>query len=327
MSMHVLVAGGAGYIGSHVCKSLKNAGFTPVVIDNLSQGHLWAVRWGPLVRANIDDEKTIKEAISKYKPVGTIHLASSINVRDSLKDPFAYYQNNVMASLRFLEILLKEGINCFVFSSSAAVYGQPSSTPIGEEHSKQPLHPYGRSKLMVEEILHDLHHAHGLVFAALRYFNASGSDPEGEVGEAHDPETHLIPLAITSALGLRPPLQLYGKNFPTSDGTAIRDYIHVSDLAEAHVKTLQLLLSEKKNLILNLGTGEGYSVSQILEQVKKVVGKEVPVTLAPRVPADPTSLVADPSRAKQLLHWTPRYSSLTTIIETAYDWERKRSDE
>lgn len=318
--MSVLVAGGAGYIGSHVCKALKRAGFTPVVLDNFSKGHLWAVQWGPFVNAAIEDRAEVKRAIASYKPVAVIHLASSINVRESLREPFAYYQNNLTATLKFLEVLCEENVRHLVFSSSAAVYGSPSSLPIREEHAKQPVHPYGKSKLFVEEILQDLHLSRGIIFAALRYFNAAGADPGGEIGEAHDPETHLIPLALAAAMGMRPPLQIFGHNFPTPDGTAIRDYIHVSDLADAHVKALQAILHEGKNLILNLGTGCGYSVHEILAGVKRVTGKEVPAILAPRAPEDPTALIADPARAQELLNWSPALSSLDTILETAHAW-------
>lgn len=325
--MTILVAGGAGYIGSHVCKALKRAGFTPVVLDNFSKGHAWAVQWGPLVKADIEDQSKVRNTIAEYKPVAAIHLASSINVRESLAQPFAYYQNNVTATLKFLEVLCQENVRHIVFSSSAAVYGAPTSLPIQEEHAKQPLHPYGKSKLMVEEILHDLHFARGVVFAALRYFNAAGADPEAEIGEAHDPETHLIPLALAAAMGKRPPLQIFGDNFPTPDGTAIRDYIHVSDLADAHVKALQAILQDGKNLTLNLGTGNGYSVREILSAVKRLVGKEVPTILAPRAIEDPSALVADPTRAEKLLHWSPELSSLDTIIETAYAWHFKTTRE
>lgn len=316
----VLVAGGAGYIGGHVCKRLKAEGFTPVVLDDFRQGYRWAVKWGPVVEAAIEDQVKVKEAIERYKPTAVIHLASSINVRESLKNPFAYYQNNLAATLKFLEALCEKDVKHLVFSSSAAVYGQPHSLPISEEHPKQPLHPYGRSKLMVEEILQDLHLACGLVFAALRYFNAAGADPDGEIGEAHSPETHLIPLALAAAEGKRPPLQIFGDSFPTPDGTAIRDYIHVTDLADAHVKALRWILQEKKNLTLNLGTGHGYSVREILQTVEKIVGKSVPVKVAPRAPEDPTSLVADARQAQKLLSWSPRLSNLETIIETAHAW-------
>ena len=319
----VLVTGGAGYIGSHVCKCLHAAGFLPVVVDNFSQGHRWAVRWGPLVEAAIDDQVAVAQAIRHYKPLGVIHLASSINVRDSIREPLFYYQNNVMATLRLLETLRQEGVRHFVFSSSAAVYGQPKTLPIREEHEKMPLHPYGRSKLMVEELLRDLSIAHGMRFAALRYFNAAGADPDGEIGEAHNPETHLIPLAILSALGQRGPFKIYGRDFPTSDGTAVRDYIHVTDLAEAHLASLLWIMRQDQNLTLNLGTGQGYSVQQVLGEVGRVVGKEVPVEVGMRVPEDPTALVADPSRAKTVLGWEPRYSDLDTIIETALAWHSK----
>jgi UDP-arabinose 4-epimerase len=317
------VSGGAGYIGSQVCKHLKESGYIPVTLDNLSQGHLWSVQWGPLVQADIQDERKVKEAIHTFKPIAAIHLASSINVRDSLRDPFFYYENNVTATLQFLKTLTECGVTNFVFSSSAAVYGQPTTVPIPEEHLKLPLHPYGKSKLMVEEMLQDLSRAHGMRFAALRYFNAAGADLEGKIGEAHDPETHLIPLAILAALGLRPSLKIFGRDFPTPDGTAIRDYIHVQDLAAAHLKALLWILSEKKNLIVNLGTGTGHSVKEVIDAVEKITGRKIPLEESPRVAEDPTALVANATKAKKLLEWEPRYSSLETIIETACSWHQK----
>ncbi len=323
--MTILVAGGAGYIGSHICKALKGSGFTPVVLDNMSQGHPWAVKWGPFVQCAVQDTQKVQAAIAEYKPIAAIHLASSINARESIVNLFSYYNNNVANSLKFFEVLCQMGVNHLVFSSSAAVYGHPEMLPLKESHPKRPLHPYGKSKLMVEEILQDLYLARGMISASLRYFNAAGADPEGEIGEAHNPETHLIPLAIAAATGKGAPLRLNGDNFPTPDGTAIRDYIHVSDLADAHVKALQKILQEGKNLTLNLGTGKGYSVRQILVAVKDVVGREVPVLLGARAPEDPTALVADPSRAKAALAWKPALSSIETIIESAYRWNMNLS--
>ncbi len=323
--MAVLVTGGAGYIGSHVCKALKQAGFFPITIDNLSKGHTWAVKFGPLVQQEISDQEKLKEVIAEFKPVATIHLASSINVRESIQDPLFYYENNVAATLALLETLVEQKMNVFVFSSSAAVYGQPHILPITEEHEKMPLHPYGKSKLMVEQVLEDLNFSHGFLSASLRYFNAAGADPENELGEAHDPETHLIPLALGAALETTPALTIYGNDFPTHDGTAIRDYIHVADLADAHVKALVHLLEKKESLTLNLGTGNGHSVKEIIDGVQRYTGLKVPHQYAPRNPADPTALVADPSKAKKVLKWTPRFSSLQTIIETAYAWQCKNS--
>ncbi|MBI2743194.1 MAG: UDP-glucose 4-epimerase GalE [Chlamydiales bacterium] len=316
----VIVTGGAGYIGSHVCKTLKSAGITPITLDNLSQGHRRAVKWGPLVEADISDRAALLKLVQEYTPFAAIHLASSINVRDSLKNPFFYYQNNVVASLRLLENLCEAGVKNFVFSSSAAVYGQPQTYPISEEHPKLPTHPYGKSKLMVEEILQDLHSAYGLTFAALRYFNASGADPEGEVGESHNPETHLIPLVLASAMGRGPTLRINGEDFSTPDGTAIRDYIHVTDLAEAHLKALLWICENKKCLTINLGKGQGYSVREIISAVERVTGRTVSVEVGPRFIEDPTALVADPKKAQTLLNWMPQLSSLETIISTAHRW-------
>lgn len=298
---------------------------TPVTLDNLSQGSRSAVQWGPLIEAEISDMAAIRAIAQEFNPLAAIHLASSINVRDSLKNPFLYYDNNVVASLKLLEGLCEVGIKRIVFSSSAAVYGNPTYHPIDELHPKAPIHPYGKSKLMVEEILEDLHLAYGLHFAALRYFNASGADPEGEIGEAHSPETHLIPLAIASAMGKRGALRINGRDFPTPDGTAVRDYIHVTDLAEAHLKALFWITEHEKCLKLNLGTGAGYSVRQIVDAIERVTGLTVPVEIGPRFPEDPTALVADAKHAQTLLNWTPKLSSLETIISTAYAWHSKSS--
>ncbi len=323
MAPTVLVTGGAGYIGSHVCKALKRAGFLPVTVDNLSQGHRRAVKWGPLIEQEIADREGIKKVVAEFQPFAAIHLASSINVRESLKNPFCYYENNVTASLQLLEALHEAGVRHIVFSSSAAVYGQPKYSPIDEAHPKQPIHPYGRSKLMVEEILQDLSTAFGLNFAALRYFNAAGADPEGEIGEAHHPETHLIPLAIAAALGRAPALKINGRDFPTPDGTAVRDYIHVTDLAEAHVRALLWISKHEKNLTVNLGTGTGYSVQEIVRTVEEVTKCTIPIIEGARFAEDPSILVADATCAQELLEWVPRYSALETIIETAYAWHQQ----
>lgn len=316
----ILVTGGAGYIGSHVCKILHKAGYLPVTIDNLSQGYRSAVRWGPLVEMNIDNKEKVKQVIAYYRPTAVIHLASSINVRDSLENPFFYYQNNLLATLKLLEAVCETDLRHFVFSSSAAVYGLPFSLPIDEEHARQPIQPYGKSKFMVEEILSDLQHTYGLHSASLRYFNAAGADPDQEIGEMHNPETHLIPVALASALGRRPPLQINGEDFPTFDGTAIRDYVHVTDLACAHLQALQWIQQRSTNLTVNLGTGQGYSVRQIINCIQKVTKMDVPLVIGPRRPEDPPALIANPHRATTLLGWSPRYSNLETIIETAHAW-------
>ncbi len=325
----VIVTGGAGYIGSHVCKTLKQAGFLPVTVDNLSQGNKWAVKWGPLVQLEIADKEGIKKLIKEFQPFAVMHLASSINVRDSIKNPFLYYENNVTATLKLLEAVCETSVRHVVFSSSAAIYGQPIYTPIDETHAKLPIHPYGKSKLMAEEILQDLHAAYGLNFATLRYFNAAGADPDAEIGEVHNPETHLIPLAIKAAMQSGQAsgsiLKINGLNFPTEDGTAIRDYIHVTDLAEAHLKALLWIFQNKQNLTLNLGAGAGFSVRQIIQAVEEVTGCTIAIQEGPRFAEDPSILVADATRARELLQWTPRYSALKTIVETAYAWHKQNA--
>jgi UDP-arabinose 4-epimerase len=319
----VLVTGGAGYIGSHVCKALALAGYLPIAYDNFCQGHTWAVKWGPLVQKDLFDHVELKKTIEQHKPVGAIHLAGHLDMRESLRDPGKYFRNNVFGTLGLVEALCFYGVKAVVFSSTAGVYGIPASLPIHESHSLEPINPYGKSKKMAEEILADFAKSHELNFAALRYFNAAGADPEGEIGEAHDPETHLIPVILQTVLKQRSHLTLFGTDHPTFDGTAIRDYIHVSDLATAHVKALEHLLQKKENLTLNLGTGTGYSIRQVISAVEAVTGTSVPLELAPRSPADPPSLVADSTAAQTVLKWKPKKSDLHTIIETAWNWHRK----
>lgn len=321
--MTVLVVGGAGYIGSHVCKALKKAGYNPVVFDHFLYGHEWAVRWGPAVKGDIHDSKTLDDTFKKFQPKGVIHLASYLNVRESQVDPAKYYHNNFMGTLSLLEAMKRNGVTTLVFSSTAAVYGTPTHSPIEEAHPKHPINPYGRSKWMVEELLKDFGAAHGFSSISLRYFNASGADPDLEIGEAHHPETHLIPLALLAILKQKPPLTLYGIDHPTPDGTPIRDYIHVSDLSVAHVQSLELLFNNPQTLSLNLGTGSGYSVKQVLTTIQKVTGSPVPFTYGPRSPSDPPVLVADSRKARFLLNWKPCYSELETIVKTAWDWHRK----
>ena len=312
--MSILVVGGAGYIGSHICKALSESGFIPVVYDNLSTGHSWAVRFGPFVQGDLEDELTLLEAMERFQPKAVIHLASLINVRDSIVNPALYYEKNLLGTLVLLKTMVKTGIHNLVFSSTAAIYGAPQRVPIDEQHPKNPLNAYGKTKWAVEGMLEDFAHAHALKFAALRYFNACGADFSGLIGEAHDPETHLIPLVIRTALGLKPVLQVYGDDYPTPDGTAIRDYVHVLDLADAHIKALQYLFHEKTCFQVNLGTGSGYSVKQIIDTVSQLTQKEVPIQIVSRLAHDSPILVADPALAKRLLGWTPIYSDLTTII-------------
>lgn len=322
--MAILVVGGAGYIGSHVCKGLKENGFTPVVYDNLSTGHSWAVQFGSFVQGNIEDEASLLETFERFKPKAVIHLASLINVRDSIVNPALYYEKNLVGTLHLLKAMVKAGVLNLVFSSTAAIYGSPQYVPIDEKHPKAPLNAYGKTKWAIEGMLDDFANAHGLRFAALRYFNACGADPNGLIGEAHEPETHLIPLVIRTGLGLKPVLQIYGDDYPTPDGTAIRDYVHVADLADAHIRALRYLFEKGASLQANLGTGTGYSVKEIVDAVTRFGQRSVPTQILPRLAHDSPSLVADPTIAKQILNWRPQYSDLPTIISSAWNWEIKR---
>lgn len=316
--MKILVIGGAGFIGSHVCKALAQEGYTPVTFDDFSTGHSWAVRYGPWIQGDLEDD--LREVFEAVRPEAVIHLASLINVRDSIVNPALYYEKNLVATLNLLKAMVAAEIPRIVFSSTAAIYGAPFSIPIKEDHPKDPLNAYGKTKWAIEGMLEDFSHAYGLQFASLRYFNASGASLDGEIGEAHEPETHLIPLAIQTALGLKDCLQIYGDDYATPDGTAIRDYVHVLDLADAHLKALSYLFENQSNLQVNLGTGSGYSVKEIIEAVEKFSQRSVITQITPRLSHDSPVLVADSSLAKKVLQWSPRYSDLSTIISTAWSW-------
>ena len=318
----VLVTGGAGYIGSHCCKALAAAGYNPVVLDNLVYGHAAAVRWGPLIEGELADRGLLDAVIAQYRPVAVIHFAAYAYVGESVENPGKYYTNNVAAALTLLEALRDSGIRAIVFSSTCATYGIPDSVPIHENAAQRPINPYGRSKLIVEQMLEDFDTAHGLKSIALRYFNAAGADPAGELGECHEPETHLIPLALAAASGSGPALTVHGADYPTSDGTCIRDYIHVSDLAEAHVLALDALLAGASSDRINLGTGVGVSIRDMLVEIERVTGLTVPYSTGPRRAGDPPVLVADPGRARAVLGWESRQSDLATIVATAWAWHR-----
>src|SRR5579885_2300542 len=320
MNRHIFVTGGAGYIGSHVCKALHDEGFIPVAFDNMSSGHAWAVQWGPLVEGDLHDSFALRSAFEKFSPLAVIHMASSINVRESLSNPALFYHNNVGGSLTLLQAMVASGISYIVFSSTAAVYGKPHHLPMDEKHPLAPLNAYGKSKLTVEGMIEDFFHAHGIRYASLRYFNACGADPDGKIGEAHDPETHLIPLVMKTALSGQPPISIFGDDYPTPDGTAVRDYIHVADLADAHVKAIEHLIDGGDCLKLNLGTGEGFSVREIIDAVASYTGRPIPYTIKPRLIHDSPALIADAGKAQEILDWTPRYSDLSTIIATAWKW-------
>lgn len=322
----ILVTGGAGYIGSHACKILKMNGYYPIVYDNLSIGHEEAVKWGPLVKGDLRNKRELEKAFEKYSPEAVMHFAANALVYESVKDPGKYYENNLFSTINLLETMVKYKVKYLIFSSTCATYGIPKSIPITEEHQQEPINPYGRSKLMIEQILSDYERAHSLKFAILRYFNAAGADPDLEIGENHKIETHLIPLVIETALNHRKEIEVFGLDYPTPDGSAIRDYIHVIDLIDAHLKALEYLIHKNGSLKLNLGTGKGYSVLEIINEAKKVIKKDFLVKHSSRRDGDPPILLADPSKAKKLLKWTAKNSDLKTIIRTAYGWHQKMKD-
>jgi len=316
----VLVLGGAGYIGSHVCRALKDCGYLPVVFDNLSHGHVWAVRWGPLEFGEMSDVARLEAVMQQHRPMAVIHLAGLIAAGDSVTDPMAYYRNNLSGTLVLLEAMRNCGIHRLVFSSSAGVYGEPEQMPIPEAHPHNPVSPYGATKAMTERVLADFSSAYGLRSVSLRYFNAIGAAPEGDIGEAHRHETHLVPLVLDVAAGLRPHIQIFGDDFSTPDGTCIRDYVHVCDLADAHVLALRYLEQCDGAEAFNLGSERGASVREVVETAARVTGQAVPSRICPRRAGDPARLVADASRAKRTLGWCPGYDSLELQIETAWKW-------
>ena len=329
--MRVLVTGGAGYIGSHTAKALARTGHDVLVLDDLSGGHRWAVKWGKLLEGDILNAQFLRSCFRDNQIDAVIHFAGVIQVGESVTNPSKYFRINTVGTLRLLDAMREEGVKPIVFSSSAAIYGTPLKVPIPEDHPANPVSPYGESKLAVERILHWYGNAYGIRWAALRYFNASGADLDGELGEGHDPESHLIPLVIKAALGQIPQVEVYGTDYPTPDGTAIRDYIHVMDLAEAHVCALQYLVDGGENTALNLGAGEGHSVSTVINAVNRCVARTssgarpVPFREAPRRAGDPASLVADPSQAKEVLRWAPQHSGLDEIVGSAWAWHRSRA--
>lgn len=320
----ILVTGGAGYIGSHTCKALARAGYLPVTVDDLSGGHDWAVRWGPLERCDLRDRAALDRVIATYRPAAVVHFAGVIAVGESVAVPGKYYDINVAATLVLLEAMRAAGVGALVYSSSAAVYGVPEVTPIPESHPLRPVNPYGRTKVMAEMMAADFRAAHGLSSIALRYFNAAGADPDGELGEAHDPETHLIPLALEAAAGKRV-LKLFGSDFPTRDGTCVRDYVHVADLADAHVLAVRRLLDGWAGAdALNLGNGAGFTVREVVDTVARVTGRPVPTEMSGRRDGDPPALLADAARALRDLGWSPRLPSLADQVAHAWAWSTAR---
>jgi UDP-arabinose 4-epimerase len=323
----VLVTGGAGYIGSHACKILAQEGYRPIAFDNLSSGHTWAAKWGPLERGDILDRTALDQAIEKYRPSACLHFAAFAYVAESVSNPGKYYRNNVAGSLTLLEALRDHGIDQFVLSSTCATYGITDKVPIDEALPQAPVNPYGASKLMVERMLADFHAAHRLRFVALRYFNAAGADPDGEIGEDHDPETHLVPLVLDAAWGDREAITVFGDDYETPDGTCVRDYIHVTDLAEAHVLALKALEQGLMHRAFNLGNGQGYSVREVIASVERVTGRPVPVRFGERRPGDPARLISNSMRAAKELKWRPQITKLDDIISTAWEWHKRRAQE
>jgi UDP-arabinose 4-epimerase len=319
----ILVTGGAGYIGSHACKAMSRAGYNPVSYDNLINGHVWAVKWGPLVIGDINDRNKLDEVMLKYKPDAVVHFAAHAYVGESVVNPGKYYRNNVAGTLSLLESMRDHGINKLVFSSTCATYGIPDVTPIDEGHIQSPINPYGMSKLMIENILRDFDRAHNIRSVSLRYFNAAGADVEVDVGESHDPETHLIPLILDACMGKSSSIKIFGNDYPTPDGTCIRDYIHVTDLADAHVLALKALENGALTTSYNLGNGKGYSIKEVILAAEAVTGKNIPLEYVSRREGDPPQLVGDATRALKELKWKPKYDNIESIIETAWNWHRK----
>lgn len=320
--MRILVIGGAGYIGSHVARSLVEAGFDVVVYDNLSRGHRRAVGDLPFVRGDVGDRSLLEEIVRRWGVAAAIHLAADSLVGESVADPRRYFANNVGQGLAMLDVLLRSGVRRFILSSTAAVYGEPERVPIPEDHPLRPTNPYGESKAFLETVLRRYDQAYGLRYASLRYFNAAGAHPRGDLGEDHDPETHLIPVVLQAALGLRDGVTVFGDDYPTPDGTAVRDYVHVCDLAEAHVLALRALLDGAPSAVYNLGNSRGYSVKEVLEAARRVTGRPIPHGVGPRRPGDPAVLVASSEKIREGLGWQPRYGDLDVIVATAWQWHR-----
>ncbi len=318
----VLVVGGAGYIGSHTCLDLANKGFKPVVYDNFSNGHREFVKWGPAEEGDIRDRARLDEVLAKHKPAAILHFAALIEVGESVKDPVSFYENNVIGTLTLLSAAQAAGMKAFVFSSTCATYGLPQSVPLDESHQQVPINPYGRTKYIIEQALADYDQYKGLRSVILRYFNAAGADFEGRIGEWHTPETHAIPLAIDAALGRRQGFKVFGSDYDTRDGTCVRDYIHVLDLADAHVRAVEYLLDGGDSVALNLGTGTGTTVKELLGTIETVSNRPFPVEYVGRREGDSTTLVANNDKARDILGWSPQYD-LTEIIQSAWNWHAK----
>ncbi len=322
MAQSVLVCGGAGYIGSHMVRMLADAGYDVTVFDNLSTGHAAAVRAGTLVRGDLLDKGALRDLFSSTRFDAVFHFSGLIAVGESVREPARYYLNNVTGTLNLLEAMHEAGVGRFVFSSTAAVYGNPQTSPIGEDQPLAPINPYGRTKRIIEDVLADFAEAQDLRSVSFRYFNAAGAHPDGGIGEAHDPETHLIPNVLLAALGRRPAVDIFGDDYPTPDGTCVRDYVHVQDLCEAHLAALDWMDAHAGAAVFNLGNGTGFSVLEILDAARRVTGIDIPYRIAGRRDGDAASLVADSTRARSELGWSPRHGDIDDIVETAWRWHR-----
>jgi UDP-glucose 4-epimerase len=322
--MKVLVTGGAGYIGSHVVKMLGETGHEVLVYDNLSTGHDWAVLHGELIIGDLSEKTLLADTVSAFSPDAVMHFAANIQVEESVRYPLKYYRNNAFNTLNLLEVLMAAGVHNFIFSSTAAVYGTPEKVPVNEEFPLNPINPYGMSKVVVERVLQDLSFSSELRYIALRYFNVAGADPEGRIGQAYKESTHLITRALKTAKGELSKLTVFGTDYPTPDGTCIRDYIHVNDLAEVHISALDHLMAHRRSRVFNCGYGHGYSVREVIRSAKAVTGIDFPVEEAGRRPGDSPSLVADSIKARNDLGWKPRHDDIDFIIRTAWEWERKQ---
>lgn len=319
---NILVIGGAGYIGSYVCKYLVKNGYRPIILDNLISGHRQAVKWGPFIKGSMGDLKLLKRIFEKYQVAGVMHFAAFCYVGESVREPAKYYQNNVADNVTLLQAIVENNISNFIFSSSCVIYGEPIEVPINEQHPQNPINPYGRTKLIVEQIMEDFKIAYGLKYISLRYFNAAGAEPNGQLGEDHKPETHLIPLVLQTALGRQEAIYIFGDDYPTRDGTCIRDYIHIDDLAQAHLLALERLLNGLSGETYNLGNGDGYSVKEVIEVARSVTGKPIPSKIVKRRLGDPAVLISSSQKAIKELGWKPQFPELHTIIDTAWKWHK-----
>jgi UDP-glucose-4-epimerase GalE len=321
----ILVTGGAGYVGSHACKALVRAGFTPVAYDNLSRGQRRFARFGPLEVGDIRDRERLDAAMRRHAVQAVMHFAAYAYVGESVREPALYYQNNLAGTLDLLDVMRARGVGLLVFSSTCSTYGVPERMPISEDTEQRPINPYGMSKLAVERALSDYRAAYGLRAVALRYFNAAGADADGEIGEDHEPEPHLVPRVLMAAAGALPRVDIYGTDYPTPDGTCVRDYVHVADLGDGHVQALEYLRGGGDSAALNLGTGRGYSVREVIAAAERVTGRAIPVNHAPRRAGDPPVLVADASRARAVLGFAPRHAEIEDIVATAWRWHREQN--